>query len=63
MPAARLTALALLPILTATGRGADLLLPMALPILGGITLGIFDWITVPVLACALKEWSINGKNG
>jgi phosphotransferase system HPr (HPr) family protein len=41
------TLLALLPILTSTGRGADLLLPMALPIIGGITLGVFDWFTVP----------------
>ena len=49
------TFLALLPILTSTGRGSDLLLPMALPIIGGITLGVFDWFTVPVLACALKE--------
>jgi copper/silver efflux system protein len=49
------TFLALLPILTSTGRGADLLLPMALPIVGGIALGVFDWFTVPVLACAVEE--------
>lgn len=55
------TALALLPILTSTGRGADLLLPMALPILGGITLGVLDWFTVPVLACALAERGAAGE--
>ena len=49
------TFLALLPVLTSTGRGADLLLPMALPIVGGITLGVFDWFTVPVLAAWLEE--------
>ena len=49
------TFLALLPVLTSTGRGADLLLPMALPIVGGITLGVFDWFTVPVLASWLEE--------
>ncbi|MDZ4200362.1 MAG: efflux RND transporter permease subunit, partial [Kiritimatiellia bacterium] len=49
------TFLALLPLLTSSGRGADLLVPLALPILGGISLGVFDWFTVPVLACALEE--------
>jgi len=49
------TFLALLPVLTSTGRGADLLLPMALPIIGGISLGVFDWFTVPVLASWLEE--------
>ena len=53
------TFLALLPILTSTGRGSDLLLPVALPIIGGITLGVFDWFTVPVLASALEEQRIN----
>ncbi len=57
------TFLALLPILTSTGRGADLLLPMALPIVGGITLGVFDWFTVPVLACALEEWKLRRSGG
>ena len=49
------TILALLPVLTAAGRGADLLLPMALPIIGGMTLAGFTWFTVPVLYSALKE--------
>jgi len=55
------TFLAMLPILTSTGRGSDLLLPMALPIVGGITLGVFDWITVPVLACAVEEHRLKRK--
>lgn len=49
------TLLALLPVLTSNGRGADLLRPMALPVLGGMTLAILTWFTVPVLASALKE--------
>ena len=55
------TFLALLPVLTSTGRGADLLLPMALPIVGGITLGVFDWFTVPVLAAWLEERRVAGR--
>jgi Cu(I)/Ag(I) efflux system membrane protein CusA/SilA len=49
------TLLALLPVLTSTGRGAELLLPMTLPVIGGMTLAIFTWFTVPVLASWLEE--------
>ncbi len=49
------TLLALLPVLTATGRGADILMPMTLPAIGGMTLAIVTWFTVPVLACAIRE--------
>ena len=31
------TILALFPVLTATGRGADLMIPMAIPTVGGLT--------------------------
>lgn len=49
------TLLALLPVLTSTGRGADLLIPMTLPVVGGMTLAIITWFTVPALASALAE--------
>jgi len=49
------TLLALLPVLTSTGRGSELLLPMTLPVVGGMTLAIVTWFTVPVLACAIEE--------
>jgi copper/silver efflux system protein len=52
------TLLALLPVLTSTGRGAELLLPMTLPVVGGMTLAMFTWFTVPTLACALAERQI-----
>ncbi|MDP8236400.1 MAG: efflux RND transporter permease subunit [Candidatus Erginobacter occultus] len=55
------TILALLPVLTATGRGADLLLPMALPIIGGMTLAVFTWFTVPVLYSASRERRLSRK--
>jgi copper/silver efflux system protein len=43
------TILALLPVLTATGRGADLMIPMALPTLGGMGFVLLALFTVPVL--------------
>ena len=43
------TALALLPIITSQGRGADVMLPMALPIAGGMATLWITLFTVPVL--------------
>ena len=52
------TILALLPVLTATGRGADVMLPMAIPSFGGMLLAILTIFIVPVLYCSLEELSV-----
>ena len=49
------TILALLPVLTATGRGADLMIPMAIPTLGGMLFVLLSVLMVPVLYCAVEE--------
>ena len=49
------TILALLPVLTSTGRGADIMLPMAIPSFGGMTLQVITMFTVPVLYSLWKE--------
>ncbi len=49
------TILALLPVLTSTGRGSDIMIPMAIPSVGGMTVAILTVLTVPVLYCWLKE--------
>jgi len=49
------TILALLPVLTATGRGADIMLPMALPSIGGMLIEIITMFLVPVLYCMRAE--------
>ncbi len=49
------TILALIPVLTSTGRGSDIMLPMAIPIFGGMTIEILTMLVVPVLYCWLKE--------
>ena len=51
------TILALLPVLTSTGRGADIMLPMAIPSFGGMTLQMITMFTVPVLFSLWQEWS------
>ncbi|MFT5386840.1 MAG: Cu(I)/Ag(I) efflux system membrane protein CusA/SilA, partial [Saprospiraceae bacterium] len=50
------TILALLPVLTSTGRGSDIMLPMAIPSFGGMTLQIITMFTVPVLYSLWQEW-------
>jgi len=56
------TILALLPILTSTGRGADIMVPMAIPSFGGMTLQVITMFTVPVLYSLWREWSFRIDN-
>ncbi|MFT4565079.1 MAG: Cu(I)/Ag(I) efflux system membrane protein CusA/SilA [Saprospiraceae bacterium] len=49
------TILALLPVLTSTGRGSDIMLPMAIPSFGGMMLQVITMFTVPVLFSMWKE--------
>ena len=51
------TILALLPVLTSTGRGADIMVPMALPTFGGMIAVLLSVFAIPVLYAAVKEWS------
>lgn len=52
------TLLALLPVLTATGRGADIMVPMAVPIFGGMAIELMTLFVVPVLYSARAEWQM-----
>jgi Cu(I)/Ag(I) efflux system membrane protein CusA/SilA len=49
------TLLALLPVLSSSGRGGDWMMPMALPAVGGMTLAILTLFVVPVTSCAIEE--------
>jgi copper/silver efflux system protein len=49
------TILALIPVLTATGRGADIMIPMAIPSVGGMLVAVITLFLVPVLICGLAE--------
>lgn len=52
------TLLALLPILTSTGRGADIMIPMAIPAFGGMAVALITLFVVPVLYAAREEYLI-----
>ena len=43
------TLLSLLPILTSTGRGSDIMIPMAIPSFGGMLIALITLFVVPVL--------------
>ena len=49
------TVLALLPVVTRQGRLADIMVPMALPALGGMTVAVITLFVVPVLFSLLRE--------
>ncbi|MEZ5360131.1 MAG: efflux RND transporter permease subunit [Candidatus Zixiibacteriota bacterium] len=55
------TILALLPVLTSTGRGSDIMVPMAIPSFGGMTVALITVFTVPVLYCAIEEYRLKIK--
>ncbi|WP_417734856.1 efflux RND transporter permease subunit [Rosistilla oblonga] len=52
------TILALVPILTSTGRGSDIMVPMAIPSFGGMVIAIITMFIVPVLYCSAMEWKL-----
>ncbi len=49
------TIIALLPILTSTGRGADIMIPMAIPAFGGMIFAAITYFIVPVLYSMREE--------
>ncbi len=57
------TILALLPVLTSTGKGSDIMLPMAIPSFGGMVLNMVTMFTVPVLYCLWQETRFKIENG
>ena len=52
------TILALIPVLTSTGRGSDIMVPMAIPSFGGMVIEVMTMLVVPMVYCAIKEFKI-----
>ena len=50
------TVFGLMPVFWATGRGADVMKPIALPSLGGMSVSVITMFIVPCLFCAIEEW-------
>ncbi len=49
------TLIALLPVLTSTGKGADIMVPMSIPTFGGMAIQVMTMFIVPVLQCWWRE--------
>ncbi len=61
MMTAAVAIIALLPVLTSTGKGADIMVPMAIPTFGGMIIQIMTMFVVPVLQCIWREGEIKRK--
>tara|TARA_R110002020_G_scaffold117986_1_gene269704 strand:+ start:114682 stop:118359 length:3678 start_codon:yes stop_codon:yes gene_type:complete len=55
------TILALLPVLTSTSRGSDIMIAMAIPAFGGMLMALITLFVVPVLFSWKKERILSGK--
>ncbi len=55
------TVLALIPVLTSTGRGSDIMVPMAIPSFGGMLIVLISMFVAPTLFCAVREFQIRAK--
>ena len=47
--------IALLPVLSSTGKGADIMVPMAIPMFGGMVIQIMTIFVVPLLQSIWRE--------
>ncbi len=61
MMTAAVAIIALLPVLSSTGKGADVMVPMAIPTFGGMTIQIMTMFVVPVLQAFWRETAIKLK--
>ena len=52
------TLLALLPVLTSSGKGSAIMIPMAIPTFGGMVFAVLTVFVVPTFYCGIKEMRI-----
>ena len=56
------TIIALFPVLTSRGKGADIMVPMAIPIVGGMIIQIMTIFVVPVLQAYWRESVVTSRS-
>ena len=54
--------IALLPVLTSTGKGADIMVPMAIPTFGGMSIQLMTMFVVPVLQALWRENAVKKQS-
>jgi Cu(I)/Ag(I) efflux system membrane protein CusA/SilA len=55
------TILALIPVMTSTGRGSDIMVPMAIPSFGGMVVALMTVLIVPTLYCLKEEIALRSE--
>ncbi|MCD6556304.1 MAG: efflux RND transporter permease subunit, partial [Bacteroidales bacterium] len=58
MMTAATTIIALIPVLTSTGKGSDIMVPMAIPSFGGMIIQVMTMFVVPVLYSIWQEGKV-----
>ena len=56
------TLLALLPIITSPGKGSEIMIPMAIPIFGGMLVQVLSLLLVPLIYAMWKDFELNNMN-
>lgn len=59
MMTAAVAVIALLPVLSSTGKGSDIMVPMAIPVFGGMLLQVMTMFVVPVLYSMWQERKVS----
>jgi len=54
--------IALLPVLSSTGKGADIMVPMAIPMFGGMVIQVMTVFVVPLFQAMWREGEVIRKN-
>jgi Cu(I)/Ag(I) efflux system membrane protein CusA/SilA len=58
MMTAAVAIIALLPVLTSTGKGSDIMVPMAIPAFGGMVIQVMTMFVVPIFQSIWREGTI-----
>jgi copper/silver efflux system protein len=54
--------IALLPVLSSTGKGSDIMVPMAIPMFGGMVIQVMTVFVVPLFQSMWREGAVTHKN-
>ncbi len=55
------TVIALLPVLSSTGKGADIMAPMAIPVFGGMVIQVMTVFVVPLFQALWREGAVGRR--
>ncbi len=54
--------IALLPVLSSTGKGSDIMIPMAIPMFGGMVIQVMTVFVVPMFQSMWREYTVKKTN-